>query len=136
MAELVDARDLKSLVGYPTCRFESDPRHSFCSLFPDSVIIDKRRFLCNGVEILVDSDHILVTNDNTLIRSCSAVNCHCGLIIGQTPVQISGFISLQSIERYLGDSKAALASATKNHLKLAFLKIIVFVSENRENYCL
>jgi len=29
-----------------------------------------------------------------------------------------------------------LASATKNHLKLAFLKIIVFVSENRENYCL
>ena len=29
VAELVDARDLKSLVGYPTCRFESGPRHLF-----------------------------------------------------------------------------------------------------------
>lgn len=28
VAELVDARDLKSLVGYPTCRFESGPRHA------------------------------------------------------------------------------------------------------------
>ncbi len=29
VAELVDARDLKSLVGNPTCRFESGPRHLF-----------------------------------------------------------------------------------------------------------
>jgi len=26
----LDARDLKSLVGYPACRFESRPRHSIC----------------------------------------------------------------------------------------------------------
>ena len=28
VAELVDARDLKSLGGYPLCGFESRPRHS------------------------------------------------------------------------------------------------------------
>jgi hypothetical protein len=28
--EISSARDLKYLVGYPTCGFESYPRHSFC----------------------------------------------------------------------------------------------------------
>jgi len=67
---------------------------------PNKVIINKGKFLCNGVEILVDDDHILVTNNNTHISGCAAVNCHGGLIIGQTPVQISGFMSIQSVDRY------------------------------------
>jgi len=75
---------------------------------PNKVIIDKGRFLCNGVEILVDEDHILVTNNNTLIQGSSAINCHGGLIIGLTPNPIGGFMSLQGINRYLGDSKASL----------------------------
>ena len=39
VAELVDARDLKSLVGYPTCRFESGPRHSDIFHFPREISI-------------------------------------------------------------------------------------------------
>ena len=78
---------------------------------PNKVVIDKGRFLCNGVEILVDSDQILVTNNNTLISGCSSTNCHGGLIIGPTSNPIGGFMSLQGISRYLGDSKASLAWA-------------------------
>lgn len=78
---------------------------------PNKVTIDKGRFLCNGVEILVNSDHILVTNNNILISGCSATNCHGGLIIGSTPIPMGGFMSLQAVNRYLGDSKASLAWA-------------------------
>jgi trigger factor len=78
---------------------------------PNKVVINKGRFLCNGVEILVDDDHILVTNNKMLLRGCAAVNCHGGLIIGSTPVPIGGFMSLQGVDRYLGDSKASLAWA-------------------------
>ena len=80
-------------------------------IYFNKIIIDKGRFLSNGVEILIDSDHILVTNNNLLIRGCCATNCHGGLIIGPTPMPIGGFMSLQSIDRYLGDSKASLAWA-------------------------
>lgn len=78
---------------------------------PNKVTIDKGRFLCNGVEILVNSDHILVTNNSILISGCSTINCHGGLIIGSTPKPIGGFMSLQGVNRYLGDSKASLAWA-------------------------
>jgi hypothetical protein len=78
---------------------------------PNRVVIDKGRLLCNGVEVLVDSNHILVTNNSILISGCSAINCHGGLIIGSTPVPISGFFALPKVDRYLGDSKASLAWA-------------------------
>jgi len=78
---------------------------------PNKVVIDKGRLLCNGVEVLVDSNHILVTNSSTLISGCSATNCHGGLIIGSTPMPIGGFFFLRKINRYLGDSKASLAWA-------------------------
>ena len=75
---------------------------------PNRIIIDKGRFLCNGVEVLVESDYILVTNNCTYIKSGSAINCHGGLIIGPTPKPIGGFMSLQGVNRYLGNSKEAL----------------------------
>ena len=52
MTELVDARDLKSLVGYPTCRFDSGPQHfiltekfvNFCDSF-DLKMVPNRYFV-------------------------------------------------------------------------------------------
>ena len=75
---------------------------------PNKVVIDKGRFLCNGVEILVDSDQLLVTNNNTLISGCSAINCHGGLIIGSSQKPIGGFMYIQGVSRYIGNSKASL----------------------------
>lgn len=75
---------------------------------PNKIVIDKGRFLCNGVEILVENDYILVTNNCTYLKNNSATNCHGGLIIGPTIKPIGGFMSLQGINRYLGSSKDAL----------------------------
>lgn len=76
---------------------------------PNKVTIDKGRFLYNGVEILVNSDHILVANDSTYISGSSAMNCHGGLIIGSIHKAISCCIRLERVNRYLGDNKASLA---------------------------
>lgn len=73
---------------------------------PNKIFIEKARLLCNGVEILVDEDSILITNNNTLIRGCKANNCHGGLIIGGKP--IGGFMYIGQVPRYLGDSKKSI----------------------------
>jgi len=88
------------------------PRHFLTRMTfepPNTIAIDKGRFLCNGVEILIESDYILVTNNNTLIQDNAASNCQGGLIIGSNPIHIGGFMHLSSIDRYLGDTKASLA---------------------------
>jgi len=75
---------------------------------PNKVVIDKGRFLCNGIEILIDTNHILITNNNTLIQKCSAINCQGGLIIGRVSSPIGCFMRVDNVNRYLGDSKASL----------------------------
>lgn len=76
---------------------------------PSKVTVDKGRFLYNGVEILVDSDHILVANNCTSVEACSFVNCHVGLMIGRRHKAIGCAIHIRNVNRYLGDNKASLA---------------------------
>jgi hypothetical protein len=75
---------------------------------PDKVVINRGRFLKNGVEILVRPTNILITNNSTLLSGCHAHNCHGGLIIGHHPKSISGFTAFPSLSRYLGDRTDAL----------------------------
>lgn len=75
---------------------------------PNKVIINKGRFLCNGVEILVKPTNILITNNATLIRNCHAKDCYGGLIIGHHDKKIGGFMALEGVSRYLGDRSEAL----------------------------
>jgi hypothetical protein len=75
---------------------------------PNKIVINRGRFLCNGVEILIQPDHILVTNNSTLISGCSAMNCPGGLMIGPHDPPLGGFMSLQGVSRYLGDRNAAI----------------------------
>ncbi|MEQ6388110.1 HNH endonuclease signature motif containing protein [Bacillaceae bacterium S4-13-58] len=75
---------------------------------PNKIIIDKARLLCNGVEILVKPEYILLTNNKNLISGCKAINTQGGLIIGNTPIPIGGFMSIQGVNRYLGDSSEAV----------------------------
>lgn len=82
-------------------------RHFLVSMLfepPNKIIIDKARLLCNGIEILVRPDHILLTNNNSLISGNKVYNTQGGLVIGRTPVPVRGFMSVQGINRYLGDS--------------------------------
>ncbi len=85
---------------------------------PNKVTIDKGRFLCNGVEILVYSDHIIVANNNTWISGCRIKNAHGGLIIGRTPKRTNCFMRLGRVDRYLGDSKTSSARAKSVKEKL------------------
>ncbi len=78
----------------------------FCP--PNKVIFKRGRFLSNGVEILVRPSNILITNNSTIIKGCSAINCFGGLIIGHHEKPIGGFFALDGISRYLGSNKEAL----------------------------
>lgn len=78
----------------------------FCP--PNKVIINRGRFLKNGIEILVRPKNILITNNASVISGCSAINCYGGLIIGYHEKPISGFFAMNGISRYLGSNKEAL----------------------------
>jgi hypothetical protein len=78
----------------------------FCP--PNKVIINRGRFLRNGVEILVRPKNILITNNSFLISGNSVTNCFGGLIIGHHDKPIGGFMAIGGIPRYLGDRKEAL----------------------------
>lgn len=75
---------------------------------PNKITINKGRFLCNGVEVLIRPTNILITNNASMIRNCHAHNCNGGLIIGHHTNTIGGFMALPTISRYLGDKKEAL----------------------------
>jgi len=75
---------------------------------PNKVVINRGRFLRNGVEILVRPTNILITNNSTLLSGCHAHNCYGGLIIGHHDKPMGGFMALPNIPRYLGDRSEAL----------------------------
>lgn len=72
---------------------------------PNKVFISKGRFLCNGVELIINEDYILLTNSSTMISGCSAENCSAGLIVGETNQPIGGFMKVSHVNRYLGDNR-------------------------------
>lgn len=78
---------------------------------PNKVIINKGRFLCNGVEILIKPTNILITNNSTVINHCHTNDCYGGLIIGPHNEPINGFMNLTDIPRYLGNRSEALKFA-------------------------
>jgi len=75
---------------------------------PNKVIVTRGRFLRNGIEVLVRPENILITNNATYISGCHAHNCYGGLILGHHEQQMSGFMAINGIPRYLGDRSAAL----------------------------
>src|SRR5690606_7117690 len=78
----------------------------FCP--PNKLIFKIGRFRRNGVEILVRPTNILIANNSTIIKGCSAINCFGGLIIGHHEKPIGGFFAMDGISRYLGSNKEAL----------------------------
>ena len=74
---------------------------------PSKVVINRGRFLKNGVEVLVRPTNILVTNNLTFIKDLHTHNCQGGLIIGQNDKPMGGFMSIPKLSRYLGDRTEA-----------------------------
>lgn len=72
---------------------------------PNKIKIVKGRFLCNGVEILIDSNYMLVTNNNMLLEGNSAINCQGGLVIGKIYKPIGCMIRMLKVNRYFSNSR-------------------------------
>lgn len=75
---------------------------------PNKVVINRGRFLRNGVEILVRPTNILITNNAMVLQNCHVHNCSGGLIIGHHDRPIGGFMAVGGVPRYLGDRKESL----------------------------
>lgn len=80
---------------------------------PNKIKINKGRFLYNGVEILIRPQNILIINNSIVVSGSSAKNCHGGLIIGNQSENISGFMRIPHLNRYLVNRKEALSFEKK-----------------------
>lgn len=78
---------------------------------PDKVHIKKARILCNGVEILIEPDQMLVVNNEMLFERNQWGNQSIGLIIGDSSGLKGIGMALPAVNRYLGDSSKAKAWA-------------------------
>lgn len=74
---------------------------------PDRIVVTRGRLLCNGVEVLVRPDHILVTNNSTIISNCRAEGVGGGLLIGHGNPDMGGFFRMADLPRYLGNRSEA-----------------------------
>lgn len=81
---------------------------------PNRINIKRGRFLCNGVEILVRPDHLLITNNATLISDCSAINCAGGLVIGPHAQQFGSMMRIDGVPRYQWDRTETLKWARES----------------------
>lgn len=70
---------------------------------PNRIVINKGRLLCNGVEIIIKPDHILITNNSMTIGGCTAMDVSAGLVIGTQAKPLASLISVPKVSRYLGD---------------------------------
>lgn len=75
---------------------------------PNRIRLNQGHLLRNGVEILVRPRYVLLTNNCTLISGMTAVNCAYGLKVGPHDDPMGAAIALPSIDRYPGDTKAAI----------------------------
>ena len=81
---------------------------------PNKILVNRGRFLLNGVEIIIRPDHLLVTNSRTLLSGTTVHRVPYGLIIGRLPAEVGCFLHLGDVSRYLGDNSEALRWARES----------------------
>lgn len=76
---------------------------------PNKVIIDKARLLCNGVELLIKKDQLLVNNQTSIFERCTFENCQGGIVIGSEPqISMSVGIRMSGINRYASKCRESM----------------------------
>ncbi len=81
---------------------------------PNRIVINRGRFLFNGVEILLTPDYFLVVNNSTMMSQCHMENCHGGIIIGSQDMDGGTAFRIADVPRYLGDRSAAIRWAEES----------------------
>jgi hypothetical protein len=78
----------------------------FCP--PNKIMVERGRFLRNGVEVLVRPSNILITNNAAFLSGCGTENVPAGLVIGPHRNPLPGFMAFPKVPRYLWDRTEAL----------------------------
>lgn len=79
---------------------------------PNRVVVNRGRFLLNGVELVIRPKYGLITNTRMLIRRCSGINMAGGIVIGPRDEEVGAMFRLPDVPRYLTDrSRDAVAWA-------------------------
>lgn len=79
---------------------------------PNRIVIRRGRVLCNGMEIVVQPDYVLIVNSDTLLRNVSADGFPFGLVFGPVEVPQAAF-QIKNIPRYANDTIAAMRRARR-----------------------
>jgi len=72
---------------------------------PDRIIINRGRFLKNGVEILIRPKQVILANNSTAFSGIMTTNWPTNIVIGPHEKRIPAIISLARVPRYLHDKK-------------------------------
>jgi trigger factor len=75
---------------------------------PNNIVMNRGRFLFNGVEILLNPDYLLIVNDANTITGNYFENCQGGIIIGHADFPGGAAIRMANVSRYLGDRNKAI----------------------------
>ncbi len=81
---------------------------------PNRITINRGRLLCNGVEIIIRPDHVLLTNNNTLISGSTVLHTPLGLVIGDRSNVGAGAFYFPNIPRYVGDRSESIRWARES----------------------
>jgi trigger factor len=69
---------------------------------PNKITLNRGRFLFNGVEILINKEYSVITNNNTMLSGNTFENCPCGIIIGKK-ISLGAGIYIENLARYPKD---------------------------------
>lgn len=71
---------------------------------PNRIVISRGRFQCNGVEIVVSPDEVVVTNINLSVSSSFFANCSGGVVIGPSGPSAGIAIRIADVPRNFEDT--------------------------------
>lgn len=75
---------------------------------PNRIVINRGRLLCNGVEIILRPDHLLITNNATLMSGCEVAQSTYGLRIGGQSGAGGAAFAVDRVPRYVGNRSEAI----------------------------
>lgn len=76
---------------------------------PNKIVINRGRFLLNGVEVFITPDRVLITNNPINFSGGKAVNVPFGLVLGiNGEDKRPSILQLENIPRYKGNHKEAM----------------------------
>jgi hypothetical protein len=80
---------------------------------PNKIVVNRGRFLYNGIEVYIRPEYTFVVNNSTFFRRTTAINCPVGLSIGRHPQDVRGAVVVEGVNRYTYDRQEAFRWARR-----------------------